>query len=342
MRQLPVFFNLQGRSCLLVGGDHAALCKAQLLLDAGALVHVNATALHRDLKLLLRQGRISFSEAPITGVGGSGFALVIVAEGEAAHTEALRQQCLSHGIPFNAVDQPALCSFTIPSIIDRDPITIAIGSGGHSPVLARRLRSRIESLVPRATGALAELLGRHRPAVARRIPAPRRREFWERALDGDVTSLALAGDIEGAERALQRAIDQPQAPPRAELCIVDARHNDSEKMTLQAVQALQRAEHLVHAPSLSPDILRLARRDAHTHPRQRLEQELTVALHRLPETLRQLMTDGAPVVLLINNGGWHRRLLHALQNRLDHHGLPARLIDAVEPTPAAAAQREVS
>ncbi|MGB0865667.1 MAG: precorrin-2 dehydrogenase/sirohydrochlorin ferrochelatase family protein [Granulosicoccaceae bacterium] len=333
MKQLPIYCNLEQRECLVIGGDHAALCKVEMLLKAGALVHVNATELHPKLKQLLSQRAISFSESSITDLYGHSYALVFIADCEEKRAGVLYQQCLEIGVPVNVVDQPALCSFTVPSIIDRNPITIAIGSAGSSPVLARRLRAMIEALVPKATGTLANLLGQHRPLVAKMVPQKQRRHFWDSVLDGPVAHQVILGNMDAACKHLQQAIEDYDKAPAIKLnpvTLIDARHNDSELMTLQAVQAMHRAEHIMHAPSIKAELLELSRRDAHFHQNPRLDQEFTVALHRLTEKLQALVLEGQPVVLLINNSGWPKTLIYALENRLQSKGIPCRLLASAE------------
>ena len=333
MKQLPIFFNMKGRSCLVIGSDHAAWCKIELLLSAGAHVHVNAKALHPEMKLHLNKGNLSFAEKEITCIEDTAFALVFIAECEAQRASSLSAQCQQLGIPVNVVDQPALCSFTVPSIIDRSPITIAIGSAGSSPILARRLRSQIESLIPKALGTVAKLMGKHRALVAKKIPFSERRAFWDATLDGPITQQVLDGETQAAEQALiesilnRRTIDNSQ---NRQVTIIDARHNRCELMTLQSVQALHRAEHIVHAPSLDHEILRLARRDAHRHSVQRLDHDFLASPRKLTERLEPLTLGGNHVVLLVSNPLWSNELIDSLQHLLNGNGVTTITLLSVE------------
>lgn len=333
MKQLPIFLNLKGRTCLVIGADHAALCKIDLLLSVGALVHVNATAPDLKIKAHLHYGRISFSETAINNIEDSDYALVIIADCDSKRALSLSEQCQQRGIPVNVVDQPALCSFTIPSIIDRNPITIAIGSGGSSPVLARRIRSQIESLVPKAIGTLAELLGQFRGRVAQQVPFSERRAFWDSILDGPIAQQVLDGKAPVAERALRQAIDEhchQQKSEHGQVTLIDARHNSSELMTLEAVQKLHRAEHILHAPSIDPEILRLARRDAHQHALQRLDHDRFNTPAKFTEKLTALALGGNNVVLLVSNTNWSRALIDEINNQLQSSGLASCALLSVE------------
>ena len=333
MKQLPIFLNLKGRHCLVIGSDHAAWCKTELLLSAGAHVHVNADSLNPKMKEHLSGGSLSFSEKKITDIENSTFSLVFIADCDAERASALSAQCQHLGIPVNAVDQPALCSFTVPSIIDRNPITIAIGSAGSSPILARRIRSQIESIVPRAFGPLAKLMGKYRALVAKKIPFSERRAFWDSALDGPVTQQVLDGNMLAAETALLDSINNQRKnnPSQQKLVtIIDARHNNCELMTLQSVQALHRAEHIVHAPSLHREILRLARRDAHRHALQRLDQDFQVSPSKITDRLEALTAGGHHVALLVSNANWSDQLFATLRDRLQAKQITTSIPASVE------------
>src|SRR6185437_12916275 len=110
------------------------------------------------------------------------------------------------GVLINVADRPQLCDFIMPSIVDRDPLVIAISTGGASPILGRMLKARLESQIPAAYGGLAELMGRFRGAVAKAIASPvLRRRFWETVLEGSIGERALIGD-DRAATDLSRAI----------------------------------------------------------------------------------------------------------------------------------------
>ncbi len=187
MRYFPVFLDLQGRRCLVVGDTPEARHKAEVLRGAGATV---------DHLAVLE------SVEP-------GYTLAVVTTGdERTDTEAARLLA-SLRIPLNVVDRPALCSFIWPAIVDRDPVMIAISTGGASPTLATLLRRRIERLVPEAVGELAALAGWLRARVHAALPEPAsRRAFWRRVLEGPAGKLALAGQTRPALALLRQQADE--------------------------------------------------------------------------------------------------------------------------------------
>ncbi len=181
---LPVCLDLDGRRCLVVGADAEAARKAAILERAGASV----------LRL------VTISGAPVV-LGG--LALVIVSGAPREQAAEISRRCRARGIPVNVVDDPLLCSFLMPALVDRGPVTVAVSTGGRSPLLAKLLRDVIDRVLPERLGDLAELAGDARPQVRDHIArASQRRQFWLRALTGTVAKLALAGRKDAARAAL--------------------------------------------------------------------------------------------------------------------------------------------
>jgi len=163
----------------------------------------------------------------------------------------------------NVVDQPHLCSFIMPSIVDRSPIQIAISTGGASPVLARLLRTRLESYIPAAYGKLAELVSGFRTQVIDKFPdSKQRRHFWEVILEGRVTELLFQGNEHAARNALQHAIDEDFSKESGEVYLVGAGPGDPDLLTFRALRLMQRADIVVYDRLVSQGILDLVRRDA--------------------------------------------------------------------------------
>jgi len=264
MRQFPVFLDLDGRPIAVFGGGPAALSKVRLLLGAGAEVTVVAERIEAGLAELHRIGRIRVDASPAGAIDLVGRALVIAAAGDPVDVEvAGRARGLN--IPVNVVDRADLSTFIMPAIVDRGEVVVAISTGGDSPVLARRLRERIEALLPRHVGALASLVGRNRRRVAAKVAAmPERRRFWERIVDGPVGVAAIAGMRTRAEAILEREIARLPTEPRSEgtIHIVGAGPGDPELLTLKALRALQDADVILYDALVSDDVLDRARRDA--------------------------------------------------------------------------------
>jgi len=267
MRYFPLFLDLRDRPVLVVGGGEEALNKVRLLLKTEARIRLIAPEIHAELAGYEAKGLLSVDRtADPLSVDLQGYALVVGTAGDPVDG-ALSQRAQALGIPVNVVDRTELCSFITPSIVDRGTVTVAIGTEGAAPVLARRLRARIEALLPARLGALADLIGSRRPRLARSAPdAVQRRRFWEAIVDGPVGATALAGDDAGAAEALDSALQalETHGAPETEgaVFLVGAGPGDPELLTLKALRVLQDADIIFHDDLVSSDVLNLARRDA--------------------------------------------------------------------------------
>lgn len=267
MRFLPVFLDLASGTVALIGAGPAAINKLRLLRSAGANVRWYSSSADVAEEALVisarvRQFEISFDD-PLRA-DFSEFIAVVAATGGALD-EKVAARAQASNTPINVVDRPELSSFIFPAIVDRGEVVVSVGTGGASPVLARRLRERIEAMLPTRIGDLAELMGRFREQFARSRHATQSlRGFWERVIDGPIGAAALAGRTREAEAALVRAIVDA-AEPQQNLGIVHlvgAGPGDPDLLTLKAAQALQGADVIFYDELVSPEILDRARRDA--------------------------------------------------------------------------------
>jgi uroporphyrin-III C-methyltransferase/precorrin-2 dehydrogenase/sirohydrochlorin ferrochelatase len=209
-----------------------------------------------------RQVEISFAD-PLQADFAE-FAAVIAATGGPLD-EAVAAHARAKNIPVNVVDRPDLSSFIFPAIVDRGEVVVAVGTGGASPVLARRLRERIEALLPARLGALADLMSRFRePFAQTRHPSRSLRRFWENVIDGPIGAAALAGRWREAEIALARAVEQSRGPEAVSgmVYLVGAGPGDPDLLTLRALQALQAADVVFYDELVTAEILDRARREA--------------------------------------------------------------------------------
>ena len=208
MDHFPIFLDLKGRFCLVVGAGAVAARKVDLLLKAGAKVTVVAPELpSRAITDLIAAKRIAHVAEAFAPSHLKGHILAVAATNHRAVNAAVSRAAQELGIPVNVVDDPLLSSFIVPAIVDRAPITIAISSDGVAPVLARLLRARIEAAIPLSVGRLAELAARLRKLVRRRLPdLTRRRRFWEDVFEGRIGALVLAGRDDEAEALLAREL----------------------------------------------------------------------------------------------------------------------------------------
>jgi uroporphyrin-III C-methyltransferase/precorrin-2 dehydrogenase/sirohydrochlorin ferrochelatase len=266
MRFLPVFLDLTQGAVGLAGSGSAACSKMRLLRSAGARVRwfaENPGAIEADLAAELRSGQVEVSATDPRQADFSGLIAVVSALGD-ARDDAIAAQARQQRIPVNVVDRPDLSTFIFPAIVDRGEVVVAIGTGGAAPVLARRLRERIEALLPARIGDLAALMGRFRAAAAQQQRGTDSlRRFWERVVDGPIGAAALAGRWHDAETALARASERPDDAQRGgAVFLVGAGPGDPDLLTLRALHALQGADVVLYDETVSAEILDRARRDA--------------------------------------------------------------------------------
>jgi uroporphyrin-III C-methyltransferase/precorrin-2 dehydrogenase/sirohydrochlorin ferrochelatase len=270
MRFLPVFLDLHTGPILLVGGGELARAKLRLLLSAGARIRWYATDGRHDVSGLdaLDAARIERAEGdPLTSDLSGVIAVLCAGAGEFGPAMSARARAV--GLPVNVMDDLTHSTFIFPAIVDRGDVVVAVGTGGASPVVARRVRERIEAMLPARIGDLATFIGRWRKSVHGRIAEfPLRRRFWERVVDGPIGALVLAGRNDEAEAALKNIAD-PSAfagarAGRAEgrVTLVGAGPGDPDLLTIKALRALQDADIIFYDELVSPEVLDRARRDA--------------------------------------------------------------------------------
>ena len=264
MDYFPAFLNLQGRQCLIVGGGDVALRKARLLLAAGAVISVIAPETSWALTAFLEKNSLRLVRRKFRASDVDGNWLVVSATGDPTVERAVYDASSAAGVFCNGVDDKSNCSYITPAIVDRSPIIIAVSSAGTAPVLARRLRARIEMLLPKHLGRLADLAGRWRTSVSERIKGlPGRRRFWEAAFEGPVTAYAIGGHVDKAEKEMAKLLFdfETRSPRPGEAWLVGAGPGDPELLTVRAVQVMQTADVILHDRLVSDEVLALARRD---------------------------------------------------------------------------------
>jgi uroporphyrin-III C-methyltransferase/precorrin-2 dehydrogenase/sirohydrochlorin ferrochelatase len=298
MRHLPAFLDIAGRPCLVIGGGEVAARKIALLERAGGRVHVTSPELVPSLSRGVAAGRIRHLSDSFVPDQLDGSAVVIAATDDRALNAHVSWEARRRGIPVNVVDDPALCTFQVPAIVDRDPVLIAISTGGTSPVLARWVRRRIEGLLPASLGRLGQLAERWPEAAKKRLPSiEARKRFWERIFDGPATQLALDGRNEEADRVLLNELGRSGPMPGA-IYLVGAGPGDPELLTLRAHRLLQLADVVVHDRLVSDAVLDLARRDAELIYAGKAAGAHTMSQDEINHLLIRLGRQGKQVVRL--------------------------------------------
>ena len=261
MRFLPLFLDLSAGTVALVGGGSAAASKLRILREAGA--HVRWYQAGGGGEMAPDDAVEIVFDDPLR----ANFAEFIAVVSAAGHPidQAVAARARTQNIPVNVVDHPALSSFIFPAVVNRGAVSVAISTGGFSPVLARRIREQIEALLPARIGELAALLGRFRYAFAQaRLPSQSLRRFWEGVIDGPIGAAALAGRSREAEAGLARAVAASRECRQGGgiVHLVGAGPGDPDLLTLRALHALQNADIVFYDQLVAPVILTRARREA--------------------------------------------------------------------------------
>ena len=265
MKSFPLFFQVSGRHVVIVGGGEQAAQKARLLLKTDARVTLLAPQLEAELAALVASGRARHQTGFSSPSIFQDAALVFIGTGCPGLDASVHALAKAAGAIVNVVDQPDLCDVTTPSIVDRDPVVVAIGTEGTAPVLGRQIKTRIERLLDPSLGAFAALAGRLRPAVAGQVPRDQRRGFWRWVFAGPAWAAHKRGNAREAARMIKAAIAQGGVPDRAtagRITLVGAGPGARDLLTLRAVERLQEADVIYYDRLVDPDVLELARRDA--------------------------------------------------------------------------------
>ncbi len=266
MNYLPLFATLKNRPALVIGAGEVAYRKIELLCQAGAQVRIIAHSIGAEVQQLLDQGVVQWWKADFVDEDVNEAVITIAATDD----EALNAQVAAAGHRYhrlvNVVDNPALCQFIVPAIVDRSPVQIAITTGGAAPVLARQIRQKLEQELPHYLGAMADVAQQHRPAVKAQLPTlTARRLFWEQLFDQAVfTDYVASGQTEAAAQFLTTQLQQA-ATQKAQgfVTLVGAGPGDAGLLTLKGYQALQAADVVLYDALVGLDVLDLIRRDAH-------------------------------------------------------------------------------
>lgn len=309
MDYLPIFLRIAGQQVLVVGGGEVAHRKVSMLLRAGATIRLVAKEVDPGLKKLLsgkgdenkdQIGRHEILRRAFETSDMFGVNLVIAATNDEDVNRLVFNEARSRHLPVNVVDNPELCDFIFPSIVDRSPIVVAVSSSGKSPMLARLLRARLETFIPSGYGNLADLFGEYRVIVQTKIKdIGLRLRFWEKILSSPVTEQALAGKHENARQLLDESLENVDAlTTQGEVYLVGAGPGDPDLLTFRALRLMQQADVVLYDRLVSQEILHLCRQDAekiHVGKERRMHTMPQEEISRLLVTLAQ---DGKRVLRL--------------------------------------------
>ncbi|MDO3388776.1 siroheme synthase CysG [Gilvimarinus sp. SDUM040013] len=330
MDYFPFFMRLRGQRVLLVGGGDIATRKARLLAKAGAKLHVVSLAIESELEALVARTEGSLRLGEFVDTDLDGVVLAVAATDDAGVNQRISEQAQARHLPVNVVDSPELCTVITPAIVDRSPLVIAISSGGEAPVLARRVRSKLEQMLPASYGRLAGLASRFRQAVKDKFgDGDQRRRFWEKVLEGPIAEQVYAGNEAEAESMLANELASETGQTGGEVYLVGGGPGDPELLTLKALRLMQQAEVVLYDRLVSSEVMELVRRDAdriyvgkrrseHSLPQPEINQLLLNLAKQGKRVLR--LKGGDPFIF--GRGGEEIELLAA-------NGIPFQVVPGI-------------
>jgi uroporphyrin-III C-methyltransferase/precorrin-2 dehydrogenase/sirohydrochlorin ferrochelatase len=300
MQALPIFMNIVNQHCVVIGGGDVATRKVMMLLKAQAAITLVSPVVCHELQAMIDAGKIKYLKTTFTSDQLSGARLVIAATDDEVVNEAVSRAAQAVNIPVNVVDAPALCTFTMGSIVDRSPIVIAISSEGNAPVLARYVRAKIETMLPAAYGRIAEIAGEFREQVKEKFATTAaRRIFWEGILQGPLVERVLSGQEQAARTFLQNKIAEADSTKQqGEVYLVGGGPGDPDLLTFRALRLMQQCDVCVYDKLVSPEVMELVRRDAELIYVGKARDQHTLPQEEINQLLAKLALEGKRVLRL--------------------------------------------
>jgi len=305
MRYFPIFIDTHNQTCLVIGAGEVAARKVELLLKTPAKITVVAPEHCNTIAQYAEAGDITLISREFEPTDIHNQKLIFVATNDNQLNAHIHQLATAKGLLVNVVDNPPLCEFITPAIVDRSPIVVALSSGGVAPVLLRYLRQKLEAVLPTGISKLGALFEAFRDKVKAQFSSvDERRTFWEEVMEGNIAELAQQGQIAAASQALENKLArQNKASHQNEseigcVYLIGAGPGDPELLTFKAVRLMQKADVVVYDRLVSKDILELARRDAEKVYVGKAKSNHTLPQEEINDLLVQRALKGERVVRL--------------------------------------------
>jgi len=295
MKYFPVFLDGSKINAMVIGGGDVAARKIELLLKTTTNITVMSASVTDGVERLINENELTW----LTHNYEAGFlakmTLVIAATDDTEVNAEISHEAVSLNILANVVDQPALCTYITPAIIDRAPMIIAMSSSGSAPILIRMLREQIEKTLPQGYGRLADFSLKFRDHVKARIKGIRnRRTFWENTLRGSIGQNLLDGNQQEAEQQLIASLKEKVSPPKGAIIFIQTLEGNPDNLTLSAHRALQFADAVFYDGEVNIELIEYVRRDAEKYPQSISSSILLNYQHAL-----ELAEQGQQVIYLL-------------------------------------------
>jgi len=296
MQYFPVFLDAKYINAVVIGGGDVAARKIELLLKTTKRITVISPELSVSVKRLVEEHQLSLLAREYASGDLQSFNLAIAATDITSINQAVAKEGNDLNMLLNVVDEPELCSYITPAIIDRDPMIVAMSSSGKSPILIRMLREQIEKIMPEQYGRLADFSFKFREHVKARVESIKaRRQFWEQVLRGKIGEAVLKGETTEPEKQLINKLKSPSEKDQGKIVFIHTLGGDPDKLTLAAHRDLQFADAVFYDQSVNPRFIEYVRRDADKFP-----QDIASSIIINFQHIMELANTGQNVVYLLS------------------------------------------
>lgn len=296
MKYFPIFLDAKHINAMVIGGGDVAARKIELLLKTTTRITVMSEQLSISVERLVNTHQLTWLQHNYRDGYLKNCNLVIAATDNTQVNQDVAKEASELKLLTNVVDQPELCTYITPAIIDRDPMLIAMSSSGSAPILLRMLREQIEKTLPDGYGKLADFSLKFRDHVKARVKGIRnRRTFWENTLRGSIGQLILNDESKEAEQQLIASLKEKIAPPKGEIVFIHTLNGDPDNLTLKAHRELQFADAVFYDETVNIVLIEYVRRDADKYPQDIATSVLINFQHAL-----DLAEQGQKVIYLLS------------------------------------------
>ncbi len=296
MKYFPVFLDAKKINAMVVGGGDVAARKIELLLKTTTKITVMSQVLSSSVERLINLHQLTHLAHPYQAGHLADITLVIAATDNSEVNKAVYIEAQEYRLLTNVVDQPELCTYITPAIIDRSPMIIAMSSSGSAPILLRMLREQIEKTLPSGYGRLADFSLKFRDHVKARVKSIRnRRTFWENTLRGPIGDNILSGNVKKAEQQLIHSLKDQISPPDGEIVFIHTLDGNPDNLTLKAHREMQFADAVFYDDDVNQQLIEYARRDADKYPQSIPASTLVNFQHAI-----ELAENGQKVIYLLD------------------------------------------
>ncbi len=287
MKYFPIFLDANYITAMIIGGGEVASRKIELLLKSTVNITIMSKDVCASVERLINLHQLTWLKYNYHAGNLSHSNLVIAATNDMSVNKAIAKEAHALSILTNVVDQPELCTYITPAIIDRSPMIIALSSSGSAPILIRMLREQIEKILPQGYGKLADFSYKFREQVKAQVKGLRnRRSFWENTLRGPIGQAILEGKQQQAEQQLIASIKQEITPPCGEIIFIYTKDGNPDNLTLSAHRAMQFADAVFYDDNINIELIEYIRRDAEKFP-QVISSDILINYQQVIELAKQ-------------------------------------------------------